>query len=198
MKYKFIALFQLNIVGIMVKIGKINYNSMKLFISLVLFASLAFGCASSKKEDRWTMLQYDFTAGPISPEYYYEYNITIETNGKGTFIYKAGSETYNYSFTVTNSQLLKLTEAIDKSKILDENIKEGEKLIGGPTKKLKVLYVNPDPNFDQPPKVYETPYFIAKEYSENVNKLYELIVNTVPQDLFKDAQKKAEDLRNKN
>lgn len=188
----------MNIVGVIVKIEKLNSEKMKLFLSLILFASLAFGCASSKKEGRWTYLFYEFTAGPISPEYYYEYSINIETNGKGVFIYKAGTETYNYTFTVTTSQLTKLTEAIEKSKILDETIKEGETLIGGPTKKLKIFYVNPDPNFDQPPKIFETPYFVPKEYADNIQKLYELIVSTVPQDLFKDAQKKAEDLRNKN
>lgn len=170
---------------------------MRIVLYLIIFA-LICGCASSKKEDKWTYLQYEFTAGPISPEYYYEYSINIETVGKGALTYKAGTETYNYTFTVTNLQLVKLTEAIEKSKILDEKIKEGETLIGGPTKKLKIFYVNPDPNFDQPPKVYETPYFIPKEYAENIQKLYELIVSTVPQDLFKDAQKKAEDLRNKN
>jgi len=192
------AIFQLNIVDVIVKIEKLNSVKMKILLSLILFAFLTSGCASSKKEDRWTYLQYDFTTGPISPEYYYEYSINIETNGKGAFTYKAGGETYNYTFNVTQTQLAKLTDAIEKSKILDETIKDGETLIGGPTKKLKVFYVNPDPNSDQPPKIYETPYFIPKEYAVNIQKLYELIVSTVPQDLFKDAQKKAEDLRNKN
>lgn len=166
---------------------------MKHTIILFLIAFAGFNCSSSQHYTEWSVVQLNHESGPIAPEYQYSYSITVNWNKTCEYLYTypiGGEKKLQYQFTINNEQFDGLQEAIEKSKLIGREIpklKDEEIPIGGSLTNAKVIIVDPDPNSDKPPKVYESPYFPSKEYKTNLESLYKFINNLVPKDIIDKA-----------
>jgi len=159
---------------------------------------LNFNCSSVKTTNNWEILNYEYSSGPISPKYQYNYQIVINSNRNCEFLYSFPMEESKklvYKFTITEEQMKKLNEVIKKSKVLEIQIPKlpEEKIpIGGSIERVKIIVPNPDPNLDQPPKVYESPYFPDEKYKDDLINLYKFIKSLVPEKYKKDAEQQRE------
>ena len=157
-------------------------------------ALLELGCSSSQQYSEWSVVQLNYESGPIAPEYQYSYSVIINWNKTCEYLFTfpmGGEKKLQYQFTVNKEQFKGLQEAIEKSKLIGKDIpklKDEEIPIGGSLTNAKVVVVDPDPNSDKPPKVYESPYFPAKEYRENLEALYKYINELVPKNIIEKAE----------
>ncbi|MCX7832661.1 MAG: hypothetical protein N2490_00405 [Ignavibacteria bacterium] len=171
---------------------------MKYLILIPLFL-MNFNCSSVKTTNNWDVLTYEYESGPLPPKYQYSYKIIINSNGNCEYIYTfpmEGTKTFEYKFSITSEQMKKLNESIAKSKILEINIPtlpEGKRPIGGDLEKVKIIVPNPNPNLDQPPKVYESPYFPEEKYKKDLEELYSYIKSLVPETYKKETKQKHEE-----
>jgi hypothetical protein len=163
---------------------------------LLVFAS----CSTSQVEDKWSSVNYMFESGPLPPKYQYSYTITINSNCDGIVVAFIGADASNssltYEFKVPKDSLKYLTDAIKKSKILIEDITEepeGNRPVGGHLEKVRIIFVNDNPNLDQPPRVKESPYFPAKKYRSGLFGLYETIQSYVPESIWDDFNAKKDE-----
>lgn len=185
-----------------------------LLLLLVVAVSFSFSCSSSNKNSSnkngnsntntntntnsddpgWTTLDYHYRTGTVSPEYYYHYRILVNSDKTGQFLfYPSYADTgfSNESFTITDSQVEGLTEAVKNSKVLDGNIPEAkDHPIGGSTESLTILIVNPDPNLDQSPMKIDVPSFPEAEFKEGLSKLYGAINGVLPAGMLDEAKSK--------
>jgi hypothetical protein len=167
-----------------------------LFCLLLVFASYS----NSQVEYKWSAISYLFEAGPLPPIYQYHYTITINSNCDGGVVCFIGTDesapSLTYDFKVSADSLSLLSDAIEKSKILEEDIErlpEGKHPIGGHLEKVRVIFVSGNPNLDQPPRVKESPYFPTEKYKENLEKLYETIKAVVPSKIWDDIETKKQE-----
>jgi hypothetical protein len=175
-----------------------------IFVIIVLIIFMGLKCTSVQNQEKWTTISLDFYSGPLSPLYQYYFTISISNDLKGHFKYSFPMdelEAYSYDFTITNEQIIKLNDAIAKSKMMEMTIpslSEKYKPVGGSTIKAKIIIVNPDPNFDQPPKVFESPLYPLEKYQKDLNELYDLIKSYVPKDKLNESEKKRNEYIEKN
>ncbi len=169
-----------------------------------LFLLLMLSSCGRTQDAKWTSLTYDYSEGPLPPPYHHEYSISINSDRSANMTYKLGynadDPSYNYSFTLDEGSMNLLNEKVVESRILEgstEAVPENEHPVGGSLNRVTVYVVNPDPNLDQPPLVFQAPYFPKKEYSKGLNELYECINGLVPQDVKTDIEKRRTDFENK-
>lgn len=169
------------------------------YLAFFMLIVLNFNCSSVKTTNNWDVLTYEYESGPLPPKYQYSYKIIINSNGSGEYIFTfpmEGTKTLEYKFNITKEQMKGLNEAIAKSKILEIQIPklpEDKTPIGGDLEKVKIIVPNPNPNLDQPPKVYESPYFPEEKYKSDLDNLYTFIKSLVPENFKKEAQQKHEE-----
>ncbi len=159
-------------------------------------------CSNSQVENKWSSVSYMFESGPLPPVYQYSYTITINTGCDGIVVAFLGSDPSNpsltYKFRVSEDSLSYLTEAINESKILTEDIDElpdGVRPVGGHLEKVRVIIADDNPNFDRPPRVKESPYFPSDKYAGDLRNLYKVIVSFVPQSVRDDFDAKKEEFQ---
>jgi hypothetical protein len=137
-------------------------------------------------QTKWTDITYSYQTGPIPPPYFYHYNFIINSGGVGTLVYQPDypdTETWVYTIKLCDEDIKQVDEAITKSKILDETIPalaDSLRPVGGSLEKVTVMLVQ-DPNLDQMPHSIVTPEFPKKEYKEQLDELYSVIKNLIPQ-----------------
>ncbi len=169
------------------------------YIIILLIAFFNFNCSSVKITENWEVLTYEYESGPITPKYQYSYKIIVNSNRNCEYIYTfpmERSKTLEYKFQITKEQMTGLNDAIKKSKILEIQIPklpEGKTPIGGDLEQVKIVVPNPDPYLDQPPKVYESPYFPEEKYKEDLENLYNVIKKLVPENFRKEAEEKRQE-----
>ena len=177
---------------------------MKKTILLLLILFAGWKCSSIQTQEQWTTIYLNYYSGPLSPIYQHYYTVTISNDLKGLYTFSFPidkQENYNYEFTITKEQLNKLTEAIKKSRIMDTTIPTelyNRTPVGSSTINAKIIVVNPDPNFDQPPKVFESPLHPQEKYQKDLNELYDLIKSYVPKDKLNESEKKRNEYIEKN
>jgi len=101
-----------------------------LLVILILFISIV----NAGAQIRWEQISYFHSSGPVSPEYQYNYNIKINSDGTGVLEYTFKGFTTNYDFNVSRSGLNNLNNALTKSQVLDvsmADLKSDKNLIGG-------------------------------------------------------------------
>ncbi|MCE1166000.1 MAG: hypothetical protein LWX07_11435 [Bacteroidetes bacterium] len=169
---------------------------MKNFIVILALMLMTASCTKSQ-DMNWTSLTYEFSAGPLPPPYHYQYSISINHDGSANMMYKLGYDdkdpAYNYSFTVDPEAMRELDNKIKESQLLDaklEAMPENEHPVGGPLNRVVIYRVNSDPNLDQPPQVFEAPYFPKREYMKGLVGLYDYIDGLVPDDVNSDISAK--------
>lgn len=174
-----------------------------LFFSLVFL--LLVSCAGSQNEPKWSSVSLMYESGPLPPKYQYSYSVTVNTNGDGGVVAFIGADASNssltYDFKCSADYIKKISEAIKKSKLLEEDITElpeGKRPIGGHLEKVRVILENENPNLDQPPRVKESPYFPDEKYRAGLNSLYETIQKSVPANIWEDFEKKKTEYQSKD
>lgn len=171
---------------------------MKNLLFTLLMLVVLTSCSKSQDDSHtdWSSVQYIYSRGPLPPPYHYNYNIAVNKDGSGTLNYNLGygeNSPLSYSFTVSAEDIKLLGEKICKSKIASDKVApvpENEHPIGGQTEYAKVVITNPNPDLDQPPKVYQSPVFPKEEFKSDLNELYEFIQKLVPSDVWFDVNGK--------
>jgi len=173
-------------------------------ILIALISMFFFSCAGSQDNNKWSSVSYMYDSGPLPPEYQYNYVVTIHSNGEAAMVYFIGADPSNssltYDFKCTPENLKKIGDAIAKSKILDEDIKEepeGNRPIGGHLEKVRVVLEEENPLLDRAPRMKESPYFPLKKYRDGLNKLFETVASFVPENVWLDIEKKKSELKSK-
>ncbi|MCB0720824.1 MAG: hypothetical protein KDC42_00865 [Ignavibacteriae bacterium] len=180
-----------------------------LLLLLAVAVSFSFSCSSSNKsssnknvkvenktsqDTTWSTIDYHYRTGTVSPEYYYHYRVLINYDKTAQFIFYPSYADTGFSqeqFTISDSQLKSLTDAIVNSNVLEGNIKEEtDHPIGGPTESMTITIVNPDPNLDQSPVRIEVPAFPTMEYKEGLVKVYSVIYSLLPAGMLDEAKSK--------
>ncbi|MBN1633674.1 MAG: hypothetical protein JW917_05875 [Ignavibacteria bacterium] len=175
---------------------------MKYFIFLFLIVIAGFNCSSSEQSADWSVVNLVHESGPLPPQYQYSYSVIINSDKTGEYLYSypmGDEKKLQYKFSITGEQMKELFPAIKKSRIMEINIPKlpDEKVpVGGSLTKVKITVVNPNPGLDQPPKVYESPYFPTEEYKGNLEALYKYIVNLVPKEFIKKASEERDNYIN--
>ena len=141
----------------------------------------------------WSVVRYYYSRGPLPPPYHYSFEITVNNGGSSMLNYYLGYDNNTplvYNFTVSTDDLKLLEEKIGNSNLASgkvESMPENEHPIGGPLNKVKLIITDPNPDLDQPPKVFESPYFPKEEFKKNLQELYEFIEKLVPGDVWLDV-----------
>ncbi|MCI0474515.1 MAG: hypothetical protein L0Y76_13110 [Ignavibacteria bacterium] len=157
-----------------------------IFLAVIALLMLSSCTKSQVIIPAWSSLIYSYDCGPLPPPHHYEYTLSINADGSAIYTYQAdyeGKKVTTQSFKLTDEQLAGLTGKLDASKIFTNTIQkldEGKHPIGGSLENVKVFVVNPDPNLDQPPQVFESPYFPTEEFKPALEELYSYIKELVP------------------
>ena len=161
----------------------------KVFLMLCLFGFVVNHSVYSQ-QSKWSEVSYSTNSGPVSPEYQYNYTIMINNNGSAKLVYTKSSNTNEYDFTISKSDLKSLNGYLIRSKVLglnSDDFKTNKKnLLGGPERSMLITLWQ-SPELESKPPTVEIPKQIKKKYSENVLKLYGYIERLVPESVWKKA-----------
>lgn len=183
----------------------------KLILLTLAIVTISFmGCSSNNKsssnkngnngsvveQDSWATLDFHYRTGSVSPEYYYHYRIIINKDRSAQFIfYPSYADTgFNVqSYTISESQLNSVNDALTDSKVLAGDIPEAkEHPIGGSTQTISIT-MDQGANLDQMPKTITVPAFPEAQYEAGLEKLYTVIKSTLPSGVLDAEIKKKED-----
>lgn len=161
------------------------------FLLLIMF----FIAPAVNARYKWEKISYYHSTGPVSPEYQYNYIITIDEEGKGKLEYTKSGKTNVYDFNVSKKNINALNKSILKTKVLNataEDLKPGGNLIGGPVYNATITLTFPDEEEynekeKEKPPVVIIPNQINEKYSSNVFALYTLIESLVPSSVWSQA-----------
>lgn len=170
---------------------------MKYLLFLIIIFSISFSCGNSQENSKeWGVVEYNFKKGSVPPVFQYKYSVIINRDKSVVLRYSfniSSPENLEYTFSISDEQIDSLNVMLTDSRIFDGEIPElpNEKQPdGGPMRTVRVVVPNTDPNLDQPPRTYSSPYFPEESYEENLNKLYIFIHKLVPEQHWSDAEVK--------
>ena len=173
-------------------------NLILIFLIVASITSCGRAQVDSIKND-WGSVQYFYDCGPLPPKYHHEYVITINKDNSAGMVYSFGYDksvpSLLYDFKISAEDLKNLNDAVIASSMLDKDIPpmpENQHPIGGSMRKVRIVFVDTNSNFDRPPRVKESPYFPVAEYKENLENLYKVIVSLVPKNVWDDIENKKE------
>lgn len=138
----------------------------------------------------WSTLDYSYSKGPVSPEYQYNYRIIINEDRSGILVYTNSSSTKDYNFTVGKKTLKKIKKQLKNCGVFSVNpddMKSDKNLIGGSNRNLTITMWQP-PNVDAKPTTIIIPAQLNDNYSECMNKLYDMVENSVPNSIWEKAR----------
>ncbi|MBS1517038.1 MAG: hypothetical protein JSS91_03035 [Bacteroidetes bacterium] len=104
---------------------------MKNFLILIFLLTAFIG---SEAKIKWEQISYFHSNGPVSPEYHYNYNIRINSDGSGVLEYTKKGKTNVFDFRVSRKGMIILNNALIKSRVLklsSSELSSGKNLIGG-------------------------------------------------------------------
>lgn len=161
---------------------------LKILFALIILALFSFNANDSEARERWSIVEYNYSTGTVSPEYFYSMKISINRDGSASITYstsgRAAFDTKTKEFRVSRSNLNRLNAAINRSRIMrvtpDEMKYEGQPLIGGQQRSVTLTVQNVNPNLDQPPRQITTPQRVKDQYSKNLHSLFDMIESLVP------------------
>ncbi|HEY5534487.1 MAG TPA: hypothetical protein VIL99_06090 [Ignavibacteria bacterium] len=175
---------------------------------LIVFLLLAFSCSKSQikipadnqDSETWATISYNFSSGPVSPQYQYSYSVVITTDKNCSFLYVySGEFNYTKEFLIEEESFNELKNLLKESRILDiEMTSDPTHPLGGTMRFVSIVFKQSDPNIDQPPRVITAPYYPAEEYKTGLDKLYDFIESLIPEGAKKEAEAKRDEyLKNK-
>lgn len=171
---------------------------------LICIPVLFFGIGSLNAQTKWTKIEYYYNVGSLPPPYHYEYTITVNTDGSGMIHYLAGytetdSNTFDYTFDLSNSQLKNLKKSVKKSNVLNLDIKSrpnSEIPVGGDSDELSI-YGYDENSPDSQVLLKNIPSYPEKKYGKILDKLYKTIKECVPEKIWNEIEERKDNLRNK-
>ncbi len=156
---------------------------------IFLYIVFVFYSPAIAQSDNWASISYIYSAGPVSPEYQYNYTINIDRAGTGTLTYTKASVSNTYDFSFGKKGMKKLNNALKNSQVFavsPADMKADQNMIGGPSKSLSITMWQ-EPNLDQKPTVIQIPEQINDTYSAGINELYIVIEKLVPMSVWNQA-----------
>lgn len=173
-------------------------KNIKALIIIFLLSVLYFTPNILKAQSDWGKLVYYFNIGALPPPYHYSYTITINRDGKGEMVYIGGYEsteknTFKYSFELYNKKLKKLKKAIKKSDVLNIDVKtrpNEEIPDGGHSDNLMIYGINKKSDTSESALIKSVPLYPELKYEKILDKLYKVIQNTVPEDIWNEVKNK--------
>lgn len=166
-----------------------------IFARNIIFILLAFFSCRSSAQNKWEKLEYYYNVGSLPPPYHYSYTVTIDKDGKGNLKYLGGYEstdknTSEYTFELSTGELKKLRKEIKNSGILNLDIEQrpGEKIPdGGHSDNLQIYSKDDDGKLQC---IKSIPSYPDLKYENILNKLYETIKKSVPENIWKEVESK--------
>lgn len=166
-----------------------------LFSSLIFFHFLSCGVQA---QNEWSKLEYSFNVGALPPPYHYSYKITISMNGTGELVYVGGNQdkdknTSKYTFELDNEKLVFLENAVKESDVMNLDIKtrpSNEIPDGGHSDGLELFGYSKKNDTKDLELMKSVPTYPESKYEDALNKLYKVIQNSVPEDIWKEAESK--------
>ncbi|MEO8664957.1 MAG: hypothetical protein ABI462_05615 [Ignavibacteria bacterium] len=158
----------------------------KLFFFLIVLTIPSFAFSQS---NNWSTIESKYSAGPISPEFQYNYSIVINKDRTGMLIFTKGGKTDEYNFKISNKGKKMLNNALFTSRVFSvstDNMKAGSNLIGGPEKSINITMWQAA-DLDQKPTVIVVPGMVNAEYENGIENLYTTIEKLVPNSVWKKA-----------
>ena len=165
---------------------------------LILLLIINNGCSQDNHTaSNWLSLEYDYSNGPVSPQYQYRYTIKIDNKMNGSISYsfaydRPAQYVETKNFTIDEERMKLINEAIIHSKVMSEKIESlpTEKIPdGGHIKYFSIIL----PTDDNQTKLISVPSHPVEEYQQILNNLYDVIDKSVPDDIWKDLEQKKED-----
>lgn len=171
---------------------------LKLLIAVLTIFLFSFSINETEARERWTIIDYNYSSGPVSPEYFYTMKIVITNDGYGSITYSTSGrtalDTKEATFRVSIRNMKRLNAAINKSRIMrvtpDEMKYDGTPLIGGQQRSVTLMVQNVNPNLDQPPRQITTPQQVKDQYFKNLHSLYDLIESLIPSRVLKEVKER--------
>lgn len=161
------------------------------FALLILF----FIYPNAEARYKWEKISYYHSAGPVSPEYQYNYIITIDEEGRGKLEFTKSGKTNTFDFHVSKKNIKALNKAILKTKVLNaapDDLKSNRNLIGGSVYNATITLPFPDEEEGEEEKeknpVVIIPNQVNEKYSTNVMALYTFIETLVPNSVWNQTQ----------
>jgi hypothetical protein len=180
---------------------------MKNLLFLLFILSILASCTNSQDvtSSEWSAIQYYYSSGPLPPPYHYSYEVNVNNDGTSSLNYRFGYDEQNppinYSFNISKDNLKLLSEKIANSKLATGKIEaepENKHPVGGSLERVKLIITKSDPDLDQPPKAYESPYFPTAAYKKNLEELYLFINKLVPDSIWADVKAKKSEFESKS
>lgn len=192
---------------------------MKIYFTLVIVFLFSLSAGAQIK---WEQISYYHTSGPVSPEYQFNYNIKINSDGTGVLEYTFKGFTTNYDFTVSQNGLNSLNNTLIKSQVLNvsrADLASDKNLIGGSVYNATITmpYSEPTEEYIERKELKEKlgkeedeevdengvktkgkkpiiviPNHVNEKYAAGVNNLYLAIEKLVPNSVWAQATDKAE------
>lgn len=164
----------------------------------IIFILLVFFSCKSGAQDKWKKLEYYYNVGSLPPPYHYSYTITIDKDGKGNLKYIGGYEstdknTSEYTFELSAGELKKLKKEIKNSDILNLDIKQrpNEEIPdGGHSDGLQLFDTDKDNDDGKLKCIKSIPSYPDLKYEKILNKLYDTIIKSVPENIWKEVESK--------
>ncbi|MFA7359521.1 MAG: hypothetical protein WC139_00645 [Candidatus Kapaibacterium sp.] len=177
-----------------------------LLYGLIMLTVIA-SCTNSQdvSTNEWSAIQYFYNSGPLPPPYHYSFDININNNGESSLNYRLGYDEQkppiNYTFNITKENLKLLSGKIKASELASgkiEAVPENQHPVGGSLERVRLVITKAEPDLDQPPKAFESPYFPTEKYKKNLEELYSFINKLVPDSVWSDVKAKKSEYESKN
>jgi|WetSurMetagenome_2_1015567.scaffolds.fasta_scaffold103319_2 hypothetical protein len=176
-------------------LSKILNNAVTIFLQLFILFFLSGGLQA---QSVWSKLEYNFNVGSLPPPYHYSYTITINSDGNGKLVYIGGYEsteknTSKHLFDLTKKKLKILKNIVRESDVLnlDINTRPNEEIPdGGHSESLNIFGFSKENDGNEPVLLKSIPSYPELKYETMLDKLYKVIQNTVPEDIWKEVNSK--------
>jgi hypothetical protein len=168
----------------------------KFLFSVFLFSVFHLLSCGVQAQSEWAKLKYHFNSGSLPPPYHYSYTISVNIDGKGELVYISGYQekdktNIGHPFELNNEKLEALKNAVKESDILNLDIKSrpsGEIPDGGHSESLE-FYVYKDDN-NELTLIKSIVTYPELKYEGLLDKLYKVIQNSVPEDIWNEVKSK--------
>ena len=183
----------------------LNVLNMKNILLLLIILLIINNCCAqdNQTESNWLFVEYNYSNGPVPPKYQYRYTIKIDNKMNGSirysFAYDSSSKKYveTINFTIDEERMKLIDEAIINSKVTTEKIESlppEEIPKGGHIKYLRIAI----PTENDETKLIKVTSNPSEKYSQALNYLYNLIYESVPDNILKDLNQKRAEYKEKH
>lgn len=155
-----------------------------IFLSVISFANIF------AQNGNWDNILYSYSSGPVSPEYQYNYKISVNISGWCKLTYTKNGISKDYDFFAGLREMKKLKSELRRSKVFrvsPDEMKSENILIGGHVRNA-VITLYQIPTLDQKPETITIPNQVNEKYRKGIEELYDSIEDLVPQSVWNQTE----------